>query len=85
MRAATYPAYSDDFSTLRCALHTPKVGPATVLIEVRAAGVNPVDWKVMSGGLDLMMDWLPRRPRLGCRGTVIAVGLDTRSSRSATR
>lgn len=79
MRAATYPAYSDDFSTLEVReLDTPKVGPATVLIEVRAAGVNPVDWKVMSGGLDPMMDTaFPVVPGWDVAGTVVAVGLDT--------
>jgi len=30
----------------------PKVGPDTVLVRVRAAGVNPVDWKIREGGLD---------------------------------
>ncbi|MBQ0987145.1 NADP-dependent oxidoreductase [Streptomyces sp. F63] len=30
----------------------PKVGPDSVLIRVKAAGVNPVDWKVTAGYLD---------------------------------
>jgi NADPH:quinone reductase-like Zn-dependent oxidoreductase len=30
----------------------PAVGPDAVLVEVRAAGVNPVDWKVREGYLD---------------------------------
>lgn len=29
----------------------PKVGPDEVLVRVKAAGVNPVDWKVMSRGV----------------------------------
>src|SRR5258706_13916631 len=28
----------------------PEPGPTEVLVEVRAAGVNPVDWKVRAGG-----------------------------------
>ncbi len=33
-------------------LPDPKVGPDTVLVRVRAASVNPVDWKVVEGRLD---------------------------------
>src|SRR5664280_1778359 len=56
MRAMAYDAYgSDDVLTL-CELPDPKVGPGEVRIRVRRAGVNPVDWKVMSGGLDGLMD-----------------------------
>lgn len=79
MRAVTYPAYSDDLTTLEVReLETPKVAPGAVLIEVRAAGVNPVDWKVMAGGLDGLMDTVfPVIPGWDVAGTVIAVGLDT--------
>jgi len=30
----------------------PKVGPDSVLVRARAAGVNPVDWKIREGKLD---------------------------------
>jgi NADPH:quinone reductase-like Zn-dependent oxidoreductase len=79
MRAVTYPAYSEDTTTLEVRdVQAPKVGPGAVLIEVRAAGVNPVDWKVMAGGLDGLMDTVfPVIPGWDVAGTVVAVGLDT--------
>src|SRR3954447_17098717 len=33
----------------------PKPGPSDVLIRVRAAGVNPVDWKIRKGEFRLIM------------------------------
>ncbi len=79
MRAATYPAYSEDLSTLEVReIDDPKVGPGAVLVEVRAAGVNPVDWKLMTGGLDGLMDAVfPVVPGWDVAGTVLAVGPDT--------
>jgi NADPH:quinone reductase-like Zn-dependent oxidoreductase len=78
MRAAVYPAFSDDLTTLEVRdVATPKVGPGAVLIEVRAAGVNPVDWKVMAGGLEGLMDAVfPVIPGWDVAGTVVAVGPD---------
>jgi NADPH:quinone reductase-like Zn-dependent oxidoreductase len=72
-----YDAYgSDDALTLR-ELPEPKVGPGEVRIRVRRAGVNPVDWKVMSGGLDGLMDAVfPVIPGWDVAGTVEAVGID---------
>ncbi|KJK59155.1 NADP-dependent oxidoreductase [Saccharothrix sp. ST-888] len=37
-------------------LPDPKVGPDSVLVRVRAAGVNPVDWKIREGYLDGLLD-----------------------------
>ena len=73
-----YDAYgSDDVLTLR-ELPDPKVGPGEVRIRVRRAGVNPVDWKVMSGGLDGLMDVVfPVVPGWDVAGTVESVGIDT--------
>ena len=79
MRAATYSAYAADNSLLTVGeVPDPKVGPGQVLIEVRAAGVNPVDWKVMAGGLDGMMDTVfPVIPGWDVAGVVRGAGPDT--------
>ena len=73
-----YDAYgSDDVLALR-ELPDPKVGPGEVRIRVRRAGVNPVDWKVMSGGLDGLMDAVfPVVPGWDVAGVVEAVGIDS--------
>ena len=79
MRAVTYPAYSTDLSTLVVGERPePKVAPSAVLIEVKAAAVNPVDWKLMAGGLDGLMDSVfPVIPGWDVAGVVAAVGPDT--------
>ncbi|GAA2104515.1 NADP-dependent oxidoreductase [Microlunatus panaciterrae] len=56
----------------------PKVGPGMVLVKVRAAAVNPVDWKVMGGYLDSMLDIeFPVIPGWDVAGVVESVGVDT--------
>lgn len=79
MRATVYDCYATDNSTLRVTeLPDPKVGPGAALVEVRAAGVNPVDWKVMAGYLDGMLDAVfPVIPGWDVAGVVVAVGPDT--------
>ncbi|WP_299058430.1 NADP-dependent oxidoreductase [uncultured Nocardioides sp.] len=82
MRAAVYDAFTDTPEAPGALevreVDEPRVAPATVLVEVRAAGVNPVDWKVMTGGLDpLIPAVFPVIPGWDVAGVVIAVGLDT--------
>lgn len=79
MRAVVYDRYTQDLDALEVReLDDPKLAPASVLIEVRAAGVNPVDWKVMAGGLDALMPArFPVIPGWDVAGVVVAVGLDT--------
>lgn len=79
MRAATYDRYTSELDELQVRdLPEPKVFPGTVLIEVRAAGVNPVDWKLMSGALEPMIDAIfPVVPGWDVAGTVVATGVDT--------
>lgn len=79
MRAATYDRYTSDPADVQVRnLPTPKVFPGSVLIEVRAAGVNPVDWKVMSGGLDSLLDAVfPVIPGWDVAGVVVDTGVDT--------
>ncbi|WP_286690960.1 NADP-dependent oxidoreductase [Aeromicrobium sp. REDSEA-S38_B2] len=74
----TYAQYGDDDVLELTDQPTPKVGPGEILVEVRAASVNPVDWKLMSGGLDAMMDVrFPVVPGWDVAGVVSAVGIDT--------
>ena len=78
MKAITYSTYGGPDVLTLTELEDPKVGPGEILIDVRAAGVNPVDWKVMSGGLDpLMTTTFPVIPGWDVAGVVTAVGLDT--------
>ncbi|MFE1441798.1 NADP-dependent oxidoreductase [Streptomyces sp. NPDC058739] len=78
MRAVTYDAYAADNARLRCGeVPEPKVAPGQVLVRVRAAGVNPVDWKLMAGGLDGMMDAVfPVIPGWDVAGVVTGLGPD---------
>lgn len=60
---------------LRDDLPVPPVGPDTVLVRVRAAGVNPVDAKVRRGLLaDAFPTWSPVVPGWDAAGVVEAVG-----------
>src|SRR3569833_3586842 len=53
----------------------PKVGPDFVLVRGKAAGVNPVDWKIRSGGLDgLFQTDFPVVPGWDVAGVVERVG-----------
>lgn len=78
MRAITYDQYGDDSVLQLTERPVPKVGPSEVRIRVTRASVNPVDWKVMSGGLDPMLDaHFPVVPGWDVAGVVDAVGPDT--------
>ena len=78
MRAMTYSEYGDPSILELSEVPMPKVGPGTVLIRVERASVNPVDWKVMSGGLDAMLDAVfPAIPGWDVAGVVESVGPDT--------
>src|SRR5690242_13560660 len=56
-------------------LPDPKLGPDSVLLRTRAAGVNPVDWKILAGGLDAVLRvHFPLVPGWDLAGVVEAVG-----------
>jgi len=53
-------------------------GPGEVLLEVRAVGVNPADWKAASGAFGADPARLPLRLGYEAAGVVTAVGPDAR-------
>lgn len=78
MRATTYSRYGDNDVLELQDLPTPTVGPGQILVRVTRAAVNPVDWKVMSGGLDALMDArFPVIPGWDVAGVVEQLGPDT--------
>lgn len=78
MRAITYARYGGADVLELTDQPMPKVGPDTLLVRVRAASVNPVDWKVRQGHLDRIMDvHFPVIPGWDVAGVVEQVGLDT--------
>ncbi|MGW6707889.1 NADP-dependent oxidoreductase [Streptomyces sp. NPDC054956] len=78
MRAMAYETYGGTEVLAETRLPVPKVGPGEVLVRVRCASVNPVDWKIMAGGLDGLMDVVyPVVPGWDVAGTVEYAGIDT--------
>jgi len=77
MKAIALEKYgtSDDLSLVE--LPEPKVAPGEVLVRVKAAGVNPVDWKLGAGGLDPVMEaGFPMSPGWDVAGVVEPTGFD---------
>src|SRR6476619_6866435 len=61
MRAAVYSGTGDPGEVLSVAeVEEPHAGPGQVRVAVRAAGVNPIDWKLVSG----MVGGPPGRPKV---------------------
>ncbi len=56
MKAIALTEYGSADDLRLADLPDPKVGPAEVLVRGKAAGVNPVDWKLAAGGLDALME-----------------------------
>jgi NADPH:quinone reductase-like Zn-dependent oxidoreductase len=75
MFALTYDEYGDPSVLRVTTVPEPHAGPGEVRIAVRAAGVNPVDWKIRSGYLkDMMPVEFPAIPGSDAAGVVDEVG-----------
>ncbi|MET7378550.1 NADP-dependent oxidoreductase [Streptomyces sp. NPDC005526] len=77
MKAITLDKYGSADDLRLTDVPDPKVAPAEVLIRVKAAGVNPVDWKLAAGYLDPIMEVrFPLISGWDVAGVVERVGLD---------
>jgi NADPH:quinone reductase-like Zn-dependent oxidoreductase len=75
MRAAVIREFGEPSVVENAEVDDPVVGPDAVLVSVRAAGVNPVDWKVVAGYLQAFFPHhLPLIPGWDVAGVVEAVG-----------
>jgi NADPH:quinone reductase-like Zn-dependent oxidoreductase len=78
MRAITYSRFGGADVLELTEQPDPHPGPDTVVVRVRAASVNPVDWKIREGYLQGLIDTqLPAVPGWDVAGVVEQVGLDT--------
>ncbi|MDR6640373.1 NADP-dependent oxidoreductase [Paenarthrobacter nitroguajacolicus] len=77
MKAITYSEYGNPDVLELTDQPMPKVGPGMVLVKIKATSVNPVDWKIMGGHLDPLMDiQFPAIPGWDVAGVVESVGID---------
>ncbi|AXT85149.1 alcohol dehydrogenase [Aeromicrobium sp. A1-2] len=76
MKAITYSSYGDSVGILELTdVDEPKIGPDWVKVAVRASSVNPVDWKLATGGMDGALDtFFPVTPGWDVAGVVEQVG-----------
>ncbi|MFB7618018.1 NADP-dependent oxidoreductase [Kitasatospora sp. NPDC056181] len=76
MKAITYQRYGGPDVLEYGTVPEPKLGADAVLVRVRAASVNPVDWKIQAGYLDSVLDAVfPVIPGWDVAGVVEQVGV----------
>ncbi|MFI0811754.1 NADP-dependent oxidoreductase [Streptomyces echinatus] len=76
MKGISYSRYGGPEVLEYGELRDPKVGPDQVLVKVRAAAVNPVDWKCREGHLDALLDAVfPVIPGWDVSGVVVRPGV----------
>lgn len=77
MKALTYARYGGPEVLELTDLPEPKVPPGWVLVRVRSAAVNPVDWQIMAGNLDPLLEvQFPVVPGWDVSGVVESAGID---------
>lgn len=75
MRAIAITEYGGTDVLRDTEVDDPPLGPDRLVVEVRAAGVNPVDWKVREGGLHgVFPSHFPLVPGWDLAGVVLGVG-----------
>ncbi len=78
MRAITYDRYGSADVLTVADVQEPHAGPDTMVVEVKAAGINPVDYKIREGKLEGLLDTrFPVVPGWDVSGVVVEPGLDT--------
>ena len=75
MKAIVIDGYGGSDRLRLCERPDPRPAAGEILVRVRAAGVNPVDWKIRRGDLRLIL-WLrfPYIPGGDIAGEVVEVG-----------
>lgn len=77
MKAAVFNKYGGPETVEVTDTPRPEPGPGEALIKVRAASINPVDWKVLAGMRGPVDTGFPKVLGLECAGTVEESGSST--------
>src|SRR3954447_14984574 len=76
MKGISYSRYGGPEVLEYGEVREPRIGPDAVLVHVRAASVNPVDWKCREGYLDRMIEPVfPVAPGWDVSGVVVRPGV----------
>lgn len=75
MKAVQIDSYTKEIRTVLREVPVPEIGPNEVLLQVRAAAVNPLELLILTGSVRLIQDY-PMPLTLGneCAGVVAAAG-----------
>jgi NADPH:quinone reductase-like Zn-dependent oxidoreductase len=80
MQAIRFHTYGDPGVLVKDEVPRPEPAPGEVLVEVHAAGVNPLDWKVRAGHVkEWLQHRLPLIPGWDVSGVIAAVGPEVTS------
>lgn len=75
MRAVQIKKYAKEIHTCLCDIPVPPIGADEVLIQVKAAAVNPLELLILSGSVKLIQDYsMPLTLGNECSGVVEKVG-----------
>jgi NADPH:quinone reductase-like Zn-dependent oxidoreductase len=75
MRAITFSAYGGPDVLQLSEVPVPEPGPGQVRLAIRAAGINPIDWKIRNGFMQQNFQVsFPHTPGLEVAGVVDALG-----------
>lgn len=78
MKALFYESFGGPEVLKLGELPDPHIGPDSVIVQVKAAGINPVDYKIRQGYLGGLIDTVfPVVTGWDVAGVVVAAGLDT--------
>lgn len=75
MKAVQISSYSKTIHTVLRDIPTPKISDSEVLIQVKAAAVNPLEMLILTGSVKLIQDYaMPLTLGNECSGIVAEVG-----------
>jgi NADPH:quinone reductase-like Zn-dependent oxidoreductase len=83
MRKVLYDRFGDEQVLAVHELPTPTIAPNQLLIQVKAASINPLDWKIYRGEMKLMSgSKFPKGVGIDFAGTVAQVGAGVKGYRT---